>query len=428
MAQNTIIIGAQFGDEGKGKIVDLLTKNYHGIVRFQGGHNAGHTLVINGQKVVLHLMPSGIYHPHTNCFIGNGVVLSLPALLKECEELEKLGITCRNRLHISLECNLILPYHEAIDKARENLLNENKIGTTNRGIGPTYEDKIARRGIRACDLLNPTSLKDKIQKLADYHNFLLKNYYSAETIEPKQVIADLLRFTKLVQPMLCDVSAELNSYRLIGKKILFEGAQGTFLDIDHGTYPFVTSSNTTAGCAATGSGFSPLYFDYILGIMKAYTTRVGSGPFPTELHDAIGQEISERGHEIGSTTGRPRRCGWFDAVILHKAKQINGFSALAMMKLDILDTFKTIRICVAYKYGKQQLTLPPENSEELANCEPIYVDLPGWQESTVGIKEFSLLPQNAQNYIRYIEDLTKTPIIIISTSPKREDTIVLELP
>lgn len=428
MAHNVIILGAQWGDEGKGKIVDLLTKSCHGVVRFQGGHNAGHTLVIDGKKIVLHLIPSGILHKHVDCFIGNGVVLSLQALLEEITTLEKIGVDCKNRLHISLACNLLLPYHEAIDKAREKALDKNKIGTTGRGIGPAYEDKIARRGIRAGDLLTPKTLKTKLKALADYHNFLLKNYYQTETLDADKVLTDLLIAAETIKPMLSDVGTELETYRLNYKKILFEGAQGTFLDIDHGTYPFVTSSNTTAGGAITGSGFGPLYFDYVLGIIKAYTTRVGAGPFPTELHDKIGKRISERGQEFGATTGRPRRCGWFDAVAIRRAKQLNSFSALAMMKLDVLDGIEKIKVCVAYKNGKEQLLLPPQSSEELSNCEPIYEELPGWQESTYGIKEFSQLPQNAQNYINYLGDLTNTPITIISTSPERDDTIVLDNP
>ena len=428
MAHNVIILGAQWGDEGKGKIVDLLTKSCHGVVRFQGGHNAGHTLVIAEKKVVLHLIPSGILNEHVNCFIGNGVVLSPQALLKEIAELEKMDIDCKNRLHISFACSLLLPYHAAIDKAREKVLDKNKIGTTGRGIGPAYEDKVARRGIRAGDLLNPKTLKAKLKALADYHNFILKNYYQAETLNADNILADLLIAAETIKPMLSDVATELDTYRLNYKKLLFEGAQGTFLDIDHGTYPFVTSSNTTAGGAITGSGFGPLYFDYVLGIVKAYTTRVGSGPFPTELQDEIGERISERGHEFGATTGRARRCGWFDAVAIRRAKQLNSFSSLAMMKIDVLDGMEKIKVCVAYKHGKKELLLPPQSSEELANCEPIYEELPGWQESTYGIKEFSQLPENAQNYIHYLEDIINTPITIISTSPERDDTIVLDNP
>lgn len=427
MAQSLVILGAQWGDEGKGKIVDLLAEHCAAVVRFQGGHNAGHTLVIHGKKTVLHLIPSGIFHPKVTCFIGNGVVLSLEALLQEIATLQELGIDINNKLRISLACSLLLPCHVAIDKAREAFLGKAMIGTTGRGIGPAYEDKVARRGIRAVDLLNKKTLATKLFPLLDYHNFLLTNYYHAEPLDNNKILDGLLLAAEKIKPLLTDVGAQLNSYRLTNKKILFEGAQGALLDIDHGTYPFVTSSNTTSGAAATGSGFGLLYFDYVLGIAKAYTTRVGSGPFPTELHDAIGETIATRGNEFGATTGRKRRCGWFDVPLMRRAHEVNSFSSLALMKLDILDGFDKIKVCIAYQLNDQKLEMPPVSMEEFSACTPIYVDLPGWQESTSGITNFAALPKNAQNYICYLEKITNLPISIISTGPDRDATFFKSL-
>lgn len=427
MANNVIVIGAQWGDEGKGKIIDFLSPNVKGVVRFQGGHNAGHTLTIGDQKIILKIIPSGIFHDVV-CFIGNGVVLSPEILLREIDDVEKLGADVKSRLKISDNCCLLLPYHVARDLAQEKALAKNMIGTTGRGIGPAYEDKVARRAIKAGDLLHPKRLANRLEALADYHNFILKNYYHAEIISWQKVYEDLLVVAEKIIPFLVDVTDLLDQYKSQGKKLLFEGAQGTCLDVDHGTYPFVTSSNTTVGCAATGSGFGLLSFDYVLGIVKAYTTRVGSGPFPTELNDATGQKIRERGHEFGSVTGRPRRCGWFDAVLMRRAKQINSFSALGLMKIDVLDGLEKIYVCNSYLYKGKKIFVPPNNVEDFEMCEPIYEELSGWRESTSGIRKLEELPKSARDYISYLEAVTSTPITIVSTSPKRDDTIVLKNP
>ena len=424
MSENLIVLGVQWGDEGKGKLVDLLTEGCNAVVRFQGGHNAGHTLVINGKKTVLHLIPSGVFHSHVMCFIGNGVVLAPDALLHEIHLLEGLGVPVTQRLKISLACSLLLPFHAAIDKAREKLLGKEMIGTTGRGIGPAYEDKIARRGIRAADLLNKKTLEPKFFALADYHNFLLKNYYQVEPLNSREVFDELLLNAEKIIPLLSDVGVELNAYRVSNKKILFEGAQGSWLDIDHGTYPFVTSSNTTAGGAATGSGFGPLYFDHVLGVVKAYTTRVGAGPFPTELFDEVGEKIATLGNEFGATTGRKRRCGWFDAGLMHRAKQINSLTGLALMKLDVLDGFETIKVCTAYRLNGKLINIPPLNIEEFSACEPVYEELPGWSTPTAGVRDFAKLPENAKNYISYLEKITELPIQFISTGAERDDTII----
>ena len=411
MANNIIVLGMQWGDEGKGKIVDFLTESASGVVRFQGGHNAGHTVIIEGKKTVLRLIPSGILHSHVDCFIGNGLVLSPEAFVKELMELEQNGVNVTNRLHVSNSCSILLPYHIALDQAREQAQGKNAIGTTGRGIGPAYEDKVARRGLRAVDLKNPEQLAIKLEVLHEYHNFILQNYYGAAPLEFRKVLDDLLTYGEKIVPMLANVDELLANFRRQNKKLLFEGSQGTFLDIDHGTYPFVTSSNTTAGAAASGSGLGPLYFDYILGITKAYTTRVGAGPFPTELHDDIGRRIAERGKEFGSVTGRPRRCGWFDAVLARKAIQINSISGIGLMKIDVLDGLEKVRVCVKYE-----------------NNMPVYEDFPGWHETTWGIKDFAKLPQNAQNYLRAIEKMLEVPIDIISTGAGRDETIVLRNP
>lgn len=412
MAKNIVVLGTQWGDEGKGKIVDLLTDQVSGVVRFQGGHNAGHTLVINGTKTVLHLIPSGILHKNVHCFIGNGVVLSPTELVREIEELEQKRVPINSRLQVSKNCSLVLPYHIVLDKAREKSKGKDAIGTTGRGIGPAYEDKVSRRGLRAVDLLNVEQFTAKLEKVGKYHNFILRNYYGVEPLSFKQVLDEMLEAGERIKPLLVDVADLLNEYYKQGKNLLFEGAQGTFLDIDHGTYPFVTSSNTTAGAAATGSGFGPLYLDYVLGISKAYTTRVGAGPFLTELENETGKRIAERGIEFGATTGRPRRCGWFDAVAMRRAVQINSMSGLCVTKLDVLDELDTVKICINYHCDNN-------------TYEPVYEELPGWQESTFGIKSFDKLPQNAQNYLKRIEKLCGVPIDIISTGPDRDETIIL---
>jgi adenylosuccinate synthase len=428
MGKNVVVIGTQWGDEGKGKVVDLLTEGTAAVVRFQGGHNAGHTLVIDGEKTVLHLIPSGILRAGVQCLIGNGVVLSPAALLEELEMLEGRGIPARERLRISEACPLILPYHVALDHARERARGKAAIGTTGRGIGPAYEDKVSRRGLRVGDLFHRERFAAKLGEVLDYHNFALQHYFKADPVDFQQVLEETLAMGERLQPLVADIPELLFGLRERGERILFEGAQGTLLDIDHGTYPFVTSSNTTAGGAATGSGFGPRYFDYVLGIVKAYTTRVGSGPFPTELFDEMGEHLARRGHEFGATTGRPRRCGWFDAVALRRSIQLNSVTGLCVTKLDVLDGLDTIRLGVGYRSGNKVLTAPPVGAEGFEACEPVYEDLPGWQESTVGIRAYGELPENARAYLRRIEAVVECPVDIISTGPDRRDTMVLRNP
>ena len=428
MGKNVVILGTQWGDEGKGKIVDLLTEQVAAVARFQGGHNAGHTLVIDGEKTVLHLIPSGVLRDNVTCLIGNGVVLSPEALLKEMGELEEKGVPVRERLQISLSCPLILPYHVALDLAREKARGNNKIGTTGRGIGPAYEDKVSRRGIRLVDLCNKERFAEKLREVMEYHNFVLENYYKVEPVDFQKTLDDTLEMAEQILPMGVDVVDELHDYRKKGENILFEGAQGSLLDIDHGTYPFVTSSNTTAGGTATGSGFGPMYLDYILGITKAYTTRVGSGPFPTELFCDQGAHLAKKGHEFGATTGRARRCGWFDAVALRHAIQINSVSGICLTKLDVLDGLETINVCVGYKTKSGELTRPPVDCDHYEDLEPIYKVMPGWSESTLGVQTLEGLPENARNYIKYLEEQIEAPIDIISTGPDRNETIVLRSP
>lgn len=428
VGKNIVVIGAQWGDEGKGKIVDLLTDNAELVVRFQGGHNAGHTLVVNGKKTVLHLIPAGILRDNVHCVIGNGVVLSPAALLEEIKMLEAQGVAVRQRLHISDSCTLLMPYHAALDQAREVARGSDKIGTTGRGIGPAYEDKVARRGLRVGDLLNVAGLTDKLQKTLAYHNFVLENYHHVAPLDAQQVLDELLAMRDLIVPMITDVTEMLEQYHVTGKNILFEGAQGTLLDIDHGTYPFVTSSNTTAGGAATGSGVGPKNLDYILGIAKAYSTRVGSGPFPTELFDDVGKHLSSKGNEFGATTGRARRCGWFDAVALRRARINNSLTGVCLTKLDVLDGLETIRICIHYQSDGQVLTALPSGAEGLEKCTPVYLDMPGWSESTLGVRSYDDLPLNARNYIEKIESLIEIPIDIISTGADREETIIKRHP
>jgi len=428
MGKNVVVLGTQWGDEGKGKIVDLLTERVSAVARFQGGHNAGHTLVIDGQKTVLHLIPSGILRDNVLCLIGNGVVLSPEALLKEMRGLEEAGVPVRERLRLSPACPLILPYHVALDQARELARGNAKIGTTGRGIGPAYEDKVARRGLRLADLMNAERFESKLREVMAYHNFTLKNYYQVEEVDVEAVLAEALEMAEELRPLVADVTAILHEKRKQGDSIMFEGAQGSLLDIDHGTYPYVTSSNTTAGGTSTGSGFGPLYLDYILGITKAYTTRVGGGPFPTELGCEVGQRLAERGHEFGATTGRARRCGWFDAVALKHAIQINSVSGICLTKLDVLDGLETIRICVGYRDPEGNLVETLTGSEDYEMVEPVYVDVPGWSDSTVGAKTLEELPQAARDYIARLEELIEAPIDIISTGPDRVETIVLRDP
>ncbi len=428
MGKNVIIIGTQWGDEGKGKIVDLLTEHARVVVRFQGGHNAGHTLVIGGKKTVLHLIPSGILRDNVLCLIGNGVVLSPKALLDEMDTLEKNGVPVRERLRISEAAPLVMPYHQVLDQARERAKGNNAIGTTGRGIGPAYEDKVSRRAVRLGDIFHRERFAAKLGEVLDYHNFVLQNYYKVERVSFQQVLDETLAMGERIKPMVADIPEVIYQKQRAGESVLFEGAQGALLDIDHGTYPFVTSSNTVAGGAAAGSGVGPTCFDYVLGITKAYTTRVGSGPFPTELFDDTGQYIATKGKEVGSTTGRARRCGWFDAVILRRSNQINGVSGLCITKLDVLDGIDTIRMCVGYKSNGVERKTPPVGADALSGCEPIYVDVPGWKESTVGVRNFNDLPANARAYLKRIEDVTETPIDIVSTGPDRDDTIVLRHP
>ncbi|MFT7684685.1 MAG: adenylosuccinate synthase [Candidatus Azotimanducaceae bacterium] len=413
MGSNVVVIGTHWGDEGKGKIVDLLTDQAAAVVRFQGGHNAGHTLVVKGVKTVLHLIPSGILRSHVQCLIGNGVVLSVPALFKEMAELEDAGIDVRSRLMVSKNCPLILPHHIALDLMRENVRGSQKIGTTGRGIGPAYEDKISRRGLRVCDLYNEEKFKTSLEEIMDYHNFVLEKYFNTKRVSFQETLDDSLGYADELKPMVGDVVKRIGELQVAKENVLFEGAQGTLLDIDQGTYPFVTSSNTTAGAISGGSGLGPRALDYILGITKAYTTRVGSGPFPTELFDAVGSRLSEKGREVGATTGRPRRCGWFDSYALKHAIQINSLSGICLTKLDVLDGLETISVCVDYE------------DPDAENPIPIYEVLPGWTESTVGATSIDELPKNARDYITYIEKTCGIPIDIVSTGPGREETIVL---
>ena len=428
MARNVVVIGTQWGDEGKGKIVDWLTDEVAAVVRFQGGHNAGHTLVVNGKKTVLRLIPSGILHHQVTCYIGNGVVLSPEALLHEIDELAVAGVEVMSRLRISEACPLILPYHVAIDQARELALGIAKLGTTGRGIGPCYEDKVARRAIRLHDLYFPQRFKEKLIEVLDYHNFVLKHYLKAETVSVDSVFESTLKMGERLKPMIADVSADLHRLMADGKSLLFEGAQAALLDVDHGTYPYVTSSNCLAGQASAGAGVGPQALNYVLGITKAYATRVGSGPFPTELENDVGERLRKRGNEFGSVTGRPRRCGWFDAAALKRAAQINGLSGLCITKLDVLDGLETLRICTGYKIDGRVTDILPYGADSIAHCEPIFEDHAGWSESTYGVKTWDGLPKNAQVYLKRIEALVGTPIDLVSTGPDREETVVVRHP
>ncbi|MAH73173.1 MAG: adenylosuccinate synthase [Cellvibrionales bacterium TMED49] len=428
MSKSVVVLGSQWGDEGKGKIVDLLTDRVGIVVRFQGGHNAGHTLVINGAKTALHLIPSGILRPQVKCVIGNGVVIAPNALLKEIKMLEDRGVSVRERLKISGNCPLILDYHVALDSARELARGCHKIGTTGRGIGPAYEDKVARRGLRFGDLDNMDNFAGKLSELVDYHNFSLTKYYGEPGVDFDYIMESASHWASELLPMRDNISMFLQENREAGEHILFEGAQGSLLDIDHGTYPYVTSSNTTAGAAATGTGLGPLHLDSVIGITKAYTTRVGEGPFPTELTCALGEQLSKSGMEFGTTTGRKRRCGWLDIVALRRAVVINSFSAICLTKLDVLDGFSSLNICIGYRTDDHLNEFLPQHSDDYSRVIPVYENIAGWSECTKGIKDFDKLPVNARVYISRIQTLLGIPIDIISTGPDRDDTVVLSHP
>ena len=428
MSKNVVVIGTQWGDEGKGKIVDWLTDHARAVVRFQGGHNAGHTLWVNGKKTVVRLVPSGILRDGVDCFIGNGVVLSPEALLKEIDELEAAGVNASARLKIAEGCPLILPYHIALDQAREAAKGDAKIGTTGRGIGPCYADKVARRALKVIDLFDTDRFVTKLKENVEYYNFLLTKLFNAQPVDFDTILADTMKQAERIKPMVADVSRILHDLDKAGVPILFEGAQGTLLDIDHGTYPYVTSSNCVAGAAAPGAGVAPQMLNYVLGIVKGDATRVGSGPFPTEQENDIGAFLAKRGNEFGSVTGRPRRCGWFDAAALKRSIQINGVSGLCVMKLDVMDGLEEIQLCVGYKLNGEVIDILPFGSDAVTRCEPIYETMPGWSESSVGAKRWEDLPANAQAYLKRIEEVCGAPIDIVSTGPDREETIVLRHP
>ncbi|WP_420225250.1 adenylosuccinate synthase [Pigmentiphaga litoralis] len=428
MAKNVVIIGTQWGDEGKGKIVDWLAESVQGVVRFQGGHNAGHTLWIDGKKTILRLIPSGIMHAGVTCYIGNGVVLSPEALLREIDELEAAGLEVRKRLRVSEACPLILPYHVAIDQAREARKGDAKIGTTGRGIGPAYEDKVARRAIRVQDLYDPAAFDAKLEEVLEYHNFVLVNYLGGKAVDAAEVRDQAMALAPVLKPMVADVANELFEASAAGKRLLFEGAQGALLDVDHGTYPFVTSSNCVAGAASAGAGVGPQTLEYVLGITKAYATRVGSGPFPTELDDDIGAHLAKVGKEFGSVTGRPRRCGWFDGAALKRSIRLNGISGLCITKLDVLDGLETIKLGVGYKVNGEFRDVLPYGAAAVANSEPVLEEMPGWTESTVGVTEYDKLPVNAQNYLKRVSEVCGVSIDLVSTGPDRLETIVLRHP
>ena len=428
MGKNVVVIGTQWGDEGKGKIVDLLTDRAAAVARFQGGHNAGHTLVIGGEKTVLHLIPSGILRDGVTCLIGNGVVLSLEALMKEADALVARGVPVFERLRISPACPLILDSHVALDLAREKARGAAAIGTTGRGIGPAYEDKVSRRGLKVSDLFVREHFAAKLGELLDYHNFLLRNYFRTDPVDFNSVLDSAMQHAEKIAPLTVDITQVLNDLMESGKSVLFEGAQGALLDIDHGTYPFVTSSNTVAATASSGTGIGPARLDYILGIVKAYTTRVGAGPFPTELFDDYGAHLAKVGHEFGATTGRPRRCGWFDAVALRRSIINSSVSGLCVTKLDVLDGLETIRICVGYEIDGEPISGLPVIVDRFAEYKPIYEDMPGWSESTIGLTAFADLPENARRYLARIEELVGVPLDIISTGPDREQTIIKRHP
>jgi adenylosuccinate synthase len=428
MGKNVVVIGTQWGDEGKGKIVDWLTESASGVVRFQGGHNAGHTLVIGGKKTVLRLIPSGVLHPGVRVYIGNGVVVSPSALLTEIGELEGAGVAVRDRLKISPACPLVMPYHVALDQARESDASDGKIGTTGRGIGPAYEDKIARRAVRVQDLLDPDRFAEKLERVLALHNFVLTQYHKVAPVDFARTRDETLALAREIVPMVADVAAMLQSARQRGESLLFEGAQGALLDVDHGTYPFVTSSNCIAGAAAAGSGIGPQSIDYVLGIVKAYTTRVGGGPFPTELTDETGARLAKRGNEFGAVTGRPRRCGWIDIPLLRRSVQLSGVNGLCITKLDVLDGLEGIKVCTSYLSGGKPVELVPTGADAVARCTPVYETLPGWTESTFGARTFDVLPAAARAYLDRLEHLVGVPIAMVSTGPDRDETILKHHP
>jgi len=428
MGKSIVIVGTQWGDEGKGKIVDLLTERADAVIRFQGGHNAGHTLLIDGEKTVLHLIPSGILRDGVRCVIGNGVVVHLPSLLQEIDALVARGVSVDERLKLSAACPLILPTHIALDQARERTSGPMAIGTTGRGIGPAYEDKVARRALRVSDLFDANEFRERLTCAMNLHNFMLEHYYKAEPVDVDETFSKWMRMASRIKPLVIDSAGYLHKLQRQGSNLLFEGAQGTLLDVDHGTYPFVTSSNTTAGAAATGTGIGPNAIDYILGIVKAYTTRVGAGPFPTELFDDMGRHLAKVGAEFGATTGRPRRCGWFDAVALRRAIINSGVSGLCVTKLDVLDGLETIKICVAYELDGDTCDAPPHLVSRYPDCDPVYEELPGWATSTVGITEFDQLPAAARAYLRRLEEILEIPVDMVSTGPDRDENIILRNP
>ncbi len=428
MAKNVVVVGAQWGDEGKGKCVDWLTEQVDGVVRFNGGHNAGHTLVINGKKTVLRLIPSGVMHPTMTCYLGNGVVVSPQAFFGELQQLRDAGCEAEHRMRVSGNAALVMPYHVALDHAREAAAGAKKIGTTGRGIGPTYEDKVARRGVRVADLLDEKRFTDRVTDAMDLHNFVLTKYLGAQALDVNEVIDGTLAYADRIKPMITDVSYTLNKLMAEGKRFLFEGAQGSMLDIDHGTYPYVTSSNVVAGAVCAGAGVGAQHVDYVLGITKAYCTRVGEGPFPTELHDEIGQYMRDKGGEYGAVTGRPRRCGWFDGAAIRRAVQINGLTALAVMKLDVLDGMDTVRLGVGYKYNGEEIDVMPYGADACAKCEVIYEDFPGWKENTFGVTKWEDLPETAKQYLARLSEVAGCPIAVVSTGPDRSQTILLDNP
>ena len=436
MSKNVVIIGTQWGDEGKGKVVDLITDKVSSVVRFQGGHNAGHTLVIDGKKTVLHLIPSGILRDNVECLIGHGVVLSMSAMIKELGELDAAGVDAKSRLKISPGCPLIMPYHVALDNAREVKRGKAAIGTTGNGIGPAYEDKVARRGLRVGDLLDEVAFAEKLKDVMEYHNFALTNYYGVDAVDYEATLTEALEQAKVVIPMITDVTEQIHQHIKNNENVLFEGAQGALLDIDQGTYPYVTSSNTTSGGAVTGSGVGVTDIDYVVGIVKAYTTRVGGGPFPTELiydvstdeGDEIGKTLGTVGCEFGATTGRQRRCGWLDMVTLNRSFNLNAVTGICLTKLDVLDSLDSIKICIAYELNGVEVTTPPYDAQGYADAKPVYIEMPGWNTSTIGTSSFDSLPIEAQNYIRKVEELSGLPIDILSTGPDRDETLILKHP
>ena len=428
MGKNVVVIGLQWGDEGKGKVVDLLTDSVQAVVRFQGGHNAGHTLVIGGKKTILSLIPSGILHAHVQCLIGNGVVLSLEALFKEAEMLIAQGVPVLERLRVSPNCPLILASHVALDRSREKAQGANAIGTTGRGIGPAYEDKVARRAVRVSDLFDPKHFADRLAEILDYHNFILQQYFKTSTVDFHEVLESNLALGERLKPLVADVTGIIEQLSIEGRNVMFEGAQGAMLDVDLGTYPFVTSSPTTAGGAAAGSGIGPRRLNEVLGIVKAYATRVGAGPFPTELFDEYGESLSRVGNEFGSVTGRRRRCGWFDTVALRRSVVHNSCSHLCVTKLDVLDGFDCIRVAVGYRVDGAITAVPPLLSGNFGSCEAVYEELPGWKSSTIGITRYEDLPGNARSYIERLQTLVGVPITIISTGPDRDQTIIRQNP